>query len=39
MQRKLESKTLTNVLSALNNRTYHPDVLDMKTGQAFFLKA
>jgi hypothetical protein len=39
MQRKLESKTLTDALFALNNRTYHPDVLDMKTGQAIFLKA
>jgi hypothetical protein len=37
--KKRERKTLTNVLSALNNRTYHPDVLDMKTGQAIFLKA
>jgi len=39
MQRKLESKTLTNALSALNSRPYHPDVLDMKIGQAIFLKA
>jgi hypothetical protein len=39
MQIKRERKTLTNVLSALNNRTHHPDVLDLKAGQAFFLKA
>jgi hypothetical protein len=40
MQRKRERKTLTNALSALNNREHVlSDVLDMKTGQAIFLKA
>jgi hypothetical protein len=39
MQRKRERKTLTNVLSALNNRNVLSDVLDMTTGQAIFLKA
>ena len=39
MQRKRESKTLTNVLSALSNRTYHARCFGHKTGQAIFLKA
>jgi len=39
MQRELASEAFTNVVSALNSRTYNPDVLDIKTGQAIFLEA